>query len=496
MATALSLHLGVTSAHASVAVDDRIDVLALTESAVDVPAPDPTDGRALVRLLVEAHARCLGVLDVVPDHLILVRPDGASAVDPILIEAARRAKVPSPVILSETRAVAALAAHGPVGVAGDLMPALGGTFWHRSGDAPTDPKPIVTRADLGAGAVGPDRLPPAPSVVAVGPRTVFEEVVVPTRRRRGLPTPVLAVVAVLVVGTLAALLLFGNDEQPISPVPSATTTPLPTTTVPSPTVAPTTALPTTVIPSTTAVPSTAPPTTTVPVSTTETLSDTTEEAPDASLSEADEDLEASEDSEVSSLVDESADTSTVGSSTVVSPTTVVPSLGRVTLSGVGLTIDAASAEEVLVAFGDAAGGVVDDLSRAMGEAVGDSGWGADAACESAEVRRLFWSGLEVVLVRDGPEAEGQLAQWHLSGRDSTETSLWTLERIGIGSTVADLRAAHPAVSLDQPDERDPAGRFDSEPVLGDGIRGAVHRISDSGRVLLMWAGEACQRWTD
>ena len=162
----------------------------------------------------------------------------------------------------------------------------------------------------------------------------------------------------------------------------------------------------------------------------------------------------------------------------------------------GLTIDAASAEEVLVAFGDDAGGVVDDLSRAMGEAVGDSGWGADAACESAEVRRLFWSGLEVVLVRDGPEAEGQLAQWHLSGRDSTETSLWTLERIGIGSTVADLRAAHPAVSLDQPDERDPAGRFDSEPVLGDGIRGAVHRISDSGRVLLMWAGEAWQRWTD
>ena len=53
----------------------------------------------------------------------------------------------------------------------------------------------ASRADLGGGAVGSDRRPPAPSVVAVGPRTVFEEPVVPARRRRGLPTPVLAVVA-------------------------------------------------------------------------------------------------------------------------------------------------------------------------------------------------------------------------------------------------------------------------------------------------------------
>ena len=445
MATALSLHFGAASTHAAVAVDERIDVLALTDNAVDVPAPDPTDGRALVRLLVEAHARCLGVLDVVPDHLILVRPDGASAVDPILIEAARRARVPSPVILSETRAVAALAAHGPVGVAGDLMPALGGIFWHRSGDAPTGPKPIVTRADLGAGEVGSDRRPPAPSVVAVGPRTVFEEVALPTRRRRGLPTPVLAVVAVLVVGTLTALLLFGSDDQPIGPVPVATSTPPSTTTI-----QPTTVPPTTVIPSTTTVPSTAPPTTTVPVSTTEIFSEPAEEAPDTQGPEADEDLALGEGSEVSNLVDESEDSSAVGSSTVVPPTTIAPSLGRVTLSGVGITIDAASAEEVLVAFGDAAEGAVEELSRAMGEAVGDTGWGADPSCASTEVRRLFWSGLEVVLVRDGPEADGQLAQWHLSGRDSTETALWTLERIGIGSTVADLRAAHPAVSLDQP----------------------------------------------
>ena len=30
-------------------------------------------------------------------------------------------------------------------------------------------------------------------------------------------------------------------------------------------------------------------------------------------------------------------------------------------------------------------------------------------------------------------------------------------------------------------------------LLGDGIRGAVGNTSDAGRVLLMWAGEGCQR---
>ena len=53
MATVLSLHLGATKVHAAVAVGGRIDVLALDDAATAVPAPDLTDGRALVRLLVD-----------------------------------------------------------------------------------------------------------------------------------------------------------------------------------------------------------------------------------------------------------------------------------------------------------------------------------------------------------------------------------------------------------------------------------------------------------
>jgi len=488
MPTVLSLHLGATAVHAAVSVDGRIDVLALGGGTVATAAPDPTDGRSLVRLLVDAHARCLRVLDAVPDELVLVRPDGANAVDPVLAEAARRARVPEPVILEESRAVAALAAHGPAGVAGDLMAALGGIFWHRSGDAPTGPKLIVTRADLGGESVGVDRRPPAPSVVAVGPRTVFKESVVPARRR-GLPTPVLAVVAVLVLAALAALLLFGSDDQPIAPAPvTVVTTASPATpAIPSTTAAPST---TQVSTTTSASATTSAPTTTEP----EADGQVTTEAPASDPSADAGDPAAGE------LITDTGDTSTTASTSVIPsssppPTTIAPSLGRVTLSGVGLTVDAASFDETLVAFGDPSDGVVAELSRGMGEAVGDTGWAADLSCAAAEVRRLFWSGLEVVLVRDVPDDVGRFVQWYLSGRDSSETSLWTLERIGIGSTVKDLQSAHPALLLSQPDERDPAGRFDTEPVLGDGISGAVHSTADSGRVLMMWAGNACSRWT-
>ena len=173
MPTVLSIHFGATAVHAAVSADGRIDVLALADDRVSVEAPDLTDGRGLVRLLVDTHARCVQVVDAVPDGLLIVRAEGAGAVDPVLVEAARRARVPEPVVLDEMRAVAALAATGPRGVTRELAPALGGIFWHHHGDAPTGPKPIVTRADLG-GDSRPDRVPPAPSVVAVGPRTVFE----------------------------------------------------------------------------------------------------------------------------------------------------------------------------------------------------------------------------------------------------------------------------------------------------------------------------------
>ncbi len=423
MPTVLSLHLGGSSVHAAVSVDGRIDVLSLGDGRADLPAPSPTDGPGLVRVLVTAQARCVRIVDAVPDELIVVRPD-VGADDATLGEAAARARVPVPVVLDELRAVAALAAHGPAGVDRSLAPALGGLFWHRSGDAPTGPKPIVTREDLGVGASRPDRLPPAPSVVAVGPRTVFEEDAPRSGRRGGPPTPLLFVLAVLVAGAFAALMVLRVDDRPIAPPPSIVTT---------------------VVPS---FPTSVPP----------------------------------------------VDASTTQPPVVDAPPSTVPHLGSVTLSGVGFTLDATTDSERLWAFGDDGEAALADLVTVMGQPIGDPGWGPDDRCTTPEVRRLGWGGLEVVLSRMAAGGPTLLAQWYLTGQDSDATSLWTLERIGIGSTVGDLRAAHGGqITLERPSDRDPAGWFDTEPLLGDGIRGAVGNTSDAGRVLLMWAGEGCQR---
>ena len=475
MTTVLALHIGGASVHAAVSVGGRIDVLALGDGRADLPAPAPTDGPGLVRILTTAQARCVRVVDAVPDELIVVRPD-VGADDATLGEAASRARVPVPVVLDELRAVAALAAHGPAGIDRSLAPALGGLFWHRSGDAPTGPKPIVTREDLGVDASRPDRLPSAPSVVAVGPRTVFEDDEPRSGRRRGLPTSFLFVLAVLVLGAFAALLILRGDDRPIAPPPTVVATTAPQAPVVE---APTTTL--TPAPTTMVVPTTSPaPTTIAPPTSEEPLV-----AVDPVSGEALRPAPAS--SEEPPAEEQPGDGTP---STTTSP----PRLGTVTLSGVGFTLDATTDTERLWAFGDDGEVALADLTTVLGEPVGDPGWGADARCTPPEVRRLGWGDLEVVLSRGAAGAPTLLAQWYLTGEDSTTTSLWTLERIGIGSTVADLLAAHgDQLTLEQPSDQDPAGWFDTEPLLGDGILGAVGNTSDTGRILLMWAGDGCRR---
>ena len=480
MTTVLALHIGGASVHAAVSVGGRIDVLALGDGRADLPAPAPTDGPGLVRILTTAQARCVRVVDAVPDELIVVRPD-VGADDATLGEAASRARVPVPVVLDELRAVAALAAHGPAGIDRSLAPALGGLFWRRSGDAPTGPKPIVTREDLGVDASRPDRLPSAPSVVAVGPRTVFEDDEPRSGRRRGLPTSFLFVLAVLVLGAFAALLILRGDDRPIAPPPTVVATTAPQAPVVE---APTTTL--TPAPTTMVVSTTSPaPTTIAPLTSEEPLV-----AVDPVSGEVLRPAPAPSEEPAAEEQPGGGETGDGTPSTTTSP----PRLGTVTLSGVGFTLDATTDTERLWAFGDDGEAALADLTTVLGEPVGDPGWGADARCTPPEVRRLGWGDLEVVLSRGVAGGPTLLAQWYLTGEDSTTTSLWTLERIGIGSTVADLLAAHgDQLTLEQPSDQDPAGWFDTEPLLGDGILGAVGNTSDMGRILLMWAGDGCRR---
>ena len=483
----LVLHLGLLEAHAAVDRAGRIDLIALGGDRAGMPmvlhvstggdvtvgeealqrADDEPDGfvddvmghllddgvveasgRALTAetvlayLMAQSYARCLQILDGAPDQVVVVRAAGGP--DEATYEAAAgRGLVGDILILDETRAWSAFSGHAPPGTRGmdlERTGVLGALLWLRHGDAPTGPKPIVTREDLEGAAPTPVRQPAPPSVVSVGPRSVFDApgskpLVLPDpaqarRRPRRTPVPLLVFLLVAILGVLGYL-IFVDDEEPS---PSVTTLTPPTTT------------------------------------------------------------------EV--------------------PTTTRPPLGPVSISDVGLLLFAASDDSTLLDLGAPADTVLDAVAAVLGASDRDSGWGSDPSCDPL-VRRVGFGGLELVLVdldpTDAPsaadaaggEAEtpttgappaepgfgATFGQWFLSGADSVDSGFWTLERIGVGSTVADMRRAYSdGFSIVQAVETDPAGLFDLDAVgLDGGISGATSNTTDSGRVLQLWAGEACFR---
>ena len=262
MTTVLAIHIGPELAHAAVDHDGRIDLVAVGDDSAGMPvvvhmavdgsigvgaaAPD-TGGDdlagedllaqladtgmvrfgvrtlsgelVLAHLLAQVHARCVRVLDGLPDRVVLVLTAGGPT-EAVYAAAARRALIGEVTLVDETRAWAALAAHGPRGLHPDLAGALGALFLQRHGEAPTGPLPIVTREDLGESEKEPMRPPPGPSVISVGARSVFDEttrVAIPHRRR--LPVVLLALAGALVIGIFALVLLVDRD-QASSPAPS------------------------------------------------------------------------------------------------------------------------------------------------------------------------------------------------------------------------------------------------------------------------------------
>ena len=544
----LALHLGLLEAHAAVDRAGRIDLVALGDDRAGMPMVlhvstegDVTVGEEALRratvepgglidnvmgrllddgfveasgrtlpaetvlahLLAQAYARCLRVLDGVPDQVVVVRAAGGP--DESTYEAAAgRGLVGDIRILDEIRAWSAFGGHAPPGIKGmepERTGVLGALLWLRHGDAPTGPLPIVTREDIEGAAPEPVRQPAPPSVVSIGPRSVFDapqSTATPppsrsahgTGRPRRTPVPLLGFLLLAVLAVLGYLLIGGDDEPtpPVTTLSSTSTTEPPTTTT-EPTITSTTEPPTTTteptITSTTEPPtSTEPPLTTEP----EVTTTTTTEPP---------------------------------------PTTTRPPLGPVSLSEVGLMLFAADDNSTVLDLGGSAVTVLDAVTGVLGAPDRDSGWGSDPRCVEPLVRRVGFGGLELVLVdadpADAPPAgedgdpatsEGEttttvavpgvpgfgatFGQWFLSGTDSVNSGFWTLERIGIGSTVADMRMAYPVgFSIGQAAETDPAGYFGLDAVgLDGGISGAASNTTESGRVLQMWAGSSCSRFFD
>ena len=205
MKTALTIYLGNDSAFAAVEVNGQIDLLALGESEAGLPIKETLDTENLFYKEAELHdedlihleqslanlfsriiARCIRVVDIYPDEVLLVVSGDSSDLD-VYYAASRRAQIINMTVIEENRSLAALASYGPKGISSDYAPAIGGLFWIRHGDSLTGSLPIVTREDLGAEekvVKKPRVAPSAPSVISLGDRSLFDLQINRNRKKR------------------------------------------------------------------------------------------------------------------------------------------------------------------------------------------------------------------------------------------------------------------------------------------------------------------------
>ena len=451
MKTALTIYLGNDSAFAAVDVNGQISLLALSESEAGLPLkkslgdidlynPErkfPDEDLIQIELFLadlfsKVIARCIRVIDIYPDEVLLVVSEDISNLDTHL-SAARRAQIKDMTIIEENRSLAALASYGPKGVSADYAPVIGGLFWARHGDSLTGPLPIVTREDLGATekvVSKPPVAPSAPSVLSLGDRSVFESQV-----SRGKKTSInfswLITILILCTG-LASVYYFVFSDSQQSSQKELETAVIPVTSVPV-----------------TSVPVTSVPVTSVPVAT--------------------------------------------GNEEVIEAES--PELGVVTLAENGLLLLAGTATQLLLSFESPQEAVMSSLTSFLGQPNEEEVAAVDEICNSTDLQVFKFDALEVVF--KSYDMGPIFSQWFVSGEDANETNLWTLGRIGLGSSVAELKQLPQSQILIEevfPGTNDPAGKFQIDPFgLGMLINGLTSNTNEQGRILEMWAGEGCQR---
>jgi len=435
MKTALTIYIGNDSAFAAVDVNGRIDLLALGESETGLPIKETLNTEKLFHAEVELPnedlihlelslanlfskiiARCIRVVDIYPDEVLLVVSGGGSDLD-IFHAASRRAQIRNMTVIEENRSLAALASYGPKGISPDYAPAIGGLFWIRHGDSLTGSLPIVTREDLGAEekvVKKPRVAPSAPSVISLGDRSVFDLQINRNRKKR-FNLSWVAAVLILCIGVASVYYFAFYDSQESS-----------------------TKLESAVVP-VTSVPVTSVPVTSVPVA---------------------------DDEEVIEL-------------------------GVVTLNENGLLLLAGTANQLLLSFDSPQEAVMSSLISILGEP-------NEEICDPNDLQIFKFGDLEVVFKSFdmGPI----FSQWFVSGEGASETGLWTLDRLGLGSSVTELKKLPEGqVVIEEafPGTNDPAGKFQIDPFgLGMLINGLTSNTNDQGRILQMWAGQGCQRFSE
>ena len=439
MKTALTIYLGKDSAFAAVDVNDQIDLLALGESEAGLSiadAVDPYDSETklskedlthtelfMANLFSKIITRCIRVVDIYPDEVLLVVSEDISSPD-VYFAAAQRAQIRNMTVIKEKRSLAALASYGPKGISADYAPAIGGLFWIRHGDSLTGSLPIVTREDLGATekvVKKPPVSPSAPSVISLGDRSVFD-LQVDRGKKKSVSLSWFVAFLILCAGSISVYYFVFSDSQESSKKELENAI----------------------------VPVVSVPVVSVPV-----------------VTESEQVIEAES-----------------------------PELGAVTLAENGLLLLAGTAEQLLLPFDSPQEAVMSSLISFLGQPDRENITDGDESCGSTDLQVFKFDDLEVVF--ESYDMGPIFTQWFVSGKNASETNLWTIGRIGLGSSILELnKISESQILLEEvfPGTNDPAGKFQIDPFgLGMLINGLTSNTNDQGKILEMWAGEGCQRF--
>jgi hypothetical protein len=181
---------------------------------------------------------------------------------------------------------------------------------------------------------------------------------------------------------------------------------------------------------------------------------------------------------------------TTSTTTSTSTTTIPPPLGvdELILSdrGVGSAL-----------LGAAPDGVISYITSVLGSPTEDTGWvdpSAFFACSGTTVRRIEWGVLTLVFGDESPLASGRahFMSYTYGAVDrlgDEPQGLRTSSEIELGSTVAELRSAHPGVDID---EGDPSVDIPPSFFVSDGLRGLLTGVDDDDLVLVVVGGTGCQ----
>jgi hypothetical protein len=171
----------------------------------------------------------------------------------------------------------------------------------------------------------------------------------------------------------------------------------------------------------------------------------------------------------------------------------------VALAANGLILQFGSSNSFTLRFGDDADGTLTRLIALIGQPSADTGWKQVELCTGDETRRVEFNDLELVFTKNAagaPNGSRTFQQWFVNDPGKRPDGLVTLDRIGIGSTVADLRQVYgTALKVVQPISGDASGLFTTSET-GTFIDGSTSGVTDKSWIRQMWAGTACQRVAD